>query len=127
MTNYQMQADTLALAARQAGEMVACYWGGAMIGRFVGGGVLRRFPPAAVLASVASAAIGLLALSGFTVGPAAGFALIAIGCCNTVMFPTILSLACEGLGPRAAEGSSIICVAIVGGAVVPENSIRPKR
>jgi FHS family L-fucose permease-like MFS transporter len=35
------------------------------------------------------------------------------------MFPTIFTLACEGLGERTAEGSGIINVAIVGGAVVP--------
>jgi MFS transporter, FHS family, L-fucose permease len=48
-----------------------------------------------------------------------GYSLLAIGLFNSIMFPTIFSLACEGLGPRAAEGSGIICVAIVGGAVVP--------
>ena len=35
------------------------------------------------------------------------------------MFPTIFTLASEGLGKRAAEGSGVICVAIVGGAIVP--------
>jgi FHS family L-fucose permease-like MFS transporter len=35
------------------------------------------------------------------------------------MFPTIFSLANEGLGRRAAEGSGLICVAIVGGAIIP--------
>jgi FHS family L-fucose permease-like MFS transporter len=119
MVNYLMQADTLGLAARQAGQMIAFYWGGAMIGRFVGAGVLRRLSPALVLSIVASAAITCLAVSGFTRGPISAFALIAIGCCNAIMFPTIFSLACEGLGPRAAEGSGIICMAIVGGAVVP--------
>jgi FHS family L-fucose permease-like MFS transporter len=48
-----------------------------------------------------------------------GWALLAVGLFNSIMFPTIFSLACEGLGERAAEGSGLICVAIVGGAVVP--------
>ena len=38
---------------------------------------------------------------------------------NSIMFPTIFSLACEGLGKSAADGSGIINVAIFGGAVVP--------
>ena len=38
---------------------------------------------------------------------------------NSIMFPTIFSLACEKLGPRAADGSGIINIAIFGGAVVP--------
>jgi len=52
-------------------------------------------------------------------GPASGWSLLGIGLFNSIMFPTIFSLASEGLGPRAAEGSGIICVAIVGGAIVP--------
>ena len=43
----------------------------------------------------------------------------AIGLMNSIMFPTIFSLASEGLGKRAAEGSGIIATAIVGGAVIP--------
>src|SRR3546814_13129181 len=38
---------------------------------------------------------------------------------NSIMFPTIFSLACEKLGARAADGSGIINVAIAGGAVIP--------
>jgi FHS family L-fucose permease-like MFS transporter len=45
--------------------------------------------------------------------------LLSVGLFNSIMFPTIFSLANEGLGPRAAEGSGVICMAIVGGAVVP--------
>ena len=61
----------------------------------------------------------LLLISANTTGLVSGWALLSIGLFNSIMFPTIFSLACEGLGPRAAEGSGIICVAIVGGAVVP--------
>ena len=35
------------------------------------------------------------------------------------MFPTIFTLASDGLGNRAADGSGVLCVAIVGGAVIP--------
>jgi FHS family L-fucose permease-like MFS transporter len=52
-------------------------------------------------------------------GAVSGWALLAIGLCNSIMFPTIFSLACEGLGARAADGSGILCVAIVGGAIIP--------
>jgi FHS family L-fucose permease-like MFS transporter len=61
----------------------------------------------------------LLLISANTAGPVSGWSLLAIGLFNSIMFPTIFSLACEGLGVRAAEGSGIICMAIVGGAVVP--------
>jgi FHS family L-fucose permease-like MFS transporter len=119
LVSFLMQEDTLAAAAQQAGQMVAFYWGGAMVGRFIGAGVLRRVDPALVLLAVAVGAGLLLLLAGTTVGPIAGVALIAVGLMNAIMFPTIFSLACEGLGPRAADGSGIICMAIVGGAIVP--------
>ena len=61
----------------------------------------------------------LIAISASTSGTLAGYSLLAVGLMNSIMFPTIFSLACEKLGPRAADGSGIINVAIFGGAVVP--------
>ena len=119
IVNFLMRTDTLALAAQQAGKLVAFYWGGAMVGRFAGAAILRRFSPPLVLSAVALSAVTLLAAAGILTGPTSGYALLIIGLCNAVMFPTIFSLACEGLGTRAAEGSGLICVAIVGGGVVP--------
>lgn len=52
-------------------------------------------------------------------GELAGYSLLAVGLCNAIMFPTIFSLACEGLGERRADASGIICMAIVGGAIIP--------
>ena len=72
-----------------------------------------------VLGAVAVGAITLLAISTNTTGPISGYSLLAIGLMNSIMFPTIFSLACEKLGPRAADGSGIINIAIFGGAVIP--------
>ncbi|MGJ9417285.1 hypothetical protein ACHAC9_05870 [Massilia sp. CMS3.1] len=58
-------------------------------------------------------------MSANTTGMLSGWSLLAVGLFNSIMFPTIFSLACEGLGERAAEGSGLICMAIVGGAIVP--------
>ncbi len=119
IVNYLMQSNVLGLAQEAAGKHVPFYWGGAMVGRFLGAYLLRVFSPGKVLASAASAVIVLLIVSANTTGAVSGWSLLAIGLFNSIMFPTIFSLACEGLGERAAEGSGIICVAIVGGAVVP--------
>jgi FHS family L-fucose permease-like MFS transporter len=99
--------------------MVAFYWGGAMVGRFIGAWALARFRPGLVLFGAALAAATLLVVAGTTLGTISGIALIAVGFCNSIMFPTIFALASEGLGRRAADGSGIICMAIVGGAIVP--------
>lgn len=119
VVSYLMQPDVMALPEQAAGKLIGMYWGGAMIGRFIGSAVLRMVSPGLVLASVSVGAITLIALSGATTGAISGYSLLAIGLMNAIMFPTIFSLACEGLGSRAADGSGIINVAICGGAIVP--------
>ena len=119
IVNYLRQADVMGLGQEAAGRMIGLYWGGAMVGRFVGSAVLRIVSPGKVLASVAVGAVALLAISTNTTGTTAGYGLLAIGLMNSIMFPTIFTLACEQLGKRAADGSGILNVAIFGGAVVP--------
>jgi MFS transporter, FHS family, L-fucose permease len=119
LVSYLMQTDVLGLSPADAGKHVPYYWGGALVGRFIGSFILRIVAPGKVLAGVAAAAVGLLLISANGVGNVSGWALLAVGLCNSIMFPTIFSLASEGLGVRAAEGSGVICVAIVGGAIIP--------
>ena len=119
IVSYLRQPHVLALTEQSAGKLVSLYWGGAMIGRFIGAAVLRVAKPGTVLACVAIGAILLIGLSVTSTGTVAGYSLLAIGLMNSIMFPTIFSLACERLGKRAADGSGIINVAIFGGAVVP--------
>ena len=119
IVNYLMQESVLNIPEQQAGPMIALYWGGAMVGRFIGSGLLRVFSPGLILATVAAGAIALIAISANSTGVVAAYSLLAVGLMNSIMFPTIFSLACEKLGPRAADGSGIINVAICGGAVVP--------
>jgi FHS family L-fucose permease-like MFS transporter len=119
LVNYLMQGSVMGITAEAAGEHVPYYWGGAMVGRFIGAYLLRVFAPGKVLTGATGLAILLLLLSGTTAGLGSGWALLAVGLCNSIMFPTIFSLACAGLGARTAEGSGIICMAIVGGAIVP--------
>jgi FHS family L-fucose permease-like MFS transporter len=119
IVSYLMQPSVLALPADLAGKHVSLYWGGAMVGRFVGAWLLRLAAPGKVLACAAAMVVLLLTISANTVGSVSGWSLLAIGLFNSIMFPTIFSLASEGLGKRAAEGSGVICMAIVGGAIVP--------
>jgi MFS transporter, FHS family, L-fucose permease len=119
IVNYLMQADVLNIAEQQAGKLISLYWGGALVGRFIGSGVMRVISPGKVLAFVSIGAIALIAISANTTGAVSGYSLLAVGLMNSIMFPTIFALACEKLGPRAADGSGIINVAIAGGAVIP--------
>ena len=119
IVNYLMESNVLGLDAEAAGKHVPLYWGGAMVGRFIGAALLRMFSPGKVLAAAAGMTIALLLVSANSTGLVSGWSLLAVGLFNSIMFPTIFSLACEGLKERAAEGSGLICMAIVGGAIVP--------
>lgn len=119
IVNYLMQDHVMGLQEQAAGKLIGLYWGGAMVGRFIGSAALRVLSPGKVLAFVSIAAIMLLVISTQTTGDMAGYTLLAVGLTNAIMFPTIFTLACEKLGSRAADGSGIINVAIVGGAVIP--------
>ncbi|EIZ78485.1 glucose/galactose transporter [Novosphingobium sp. Rr 2-17] len=119
IVSYLMQPHVLALPEQSAGKLIGLYWGGAMVGRFIGSAVLRVLNPGVVLTFNACLAIALIALSINTTGYVAGYALLAVGLMNSIMFPTIFTLACEKLGTRAADGSGIINVAICGGAIIP--------
>ncbi|MDP1025842.1 sugar MFS transporter [Sphingomonas sp. KR1UV-12] len=119
IVNYLMQPGVLGLTDKAAGDHVPFYWGGALVGRFIGAYVLTRVSPGKVLATVATGAIALILISANTTGAVSGWSLLAIGLVNSIMFPTIFSLASEGLGKRAAEGSGVIATAIVGGAIIP--------
>ena len=119
IVNYLQQPRVFGIGAQAAGSYIPWYWGGALVGRFIGSAVLTRTSPGKVLASNALGAIVLCCASANTSGETAAWSLLAIGLMNSIMFPTIFSLACEGLGSRAADGSGIINIAIFGGAVVP--------
>jgi MFS transporter, FHS family, L-fucose permease len=119
MANYLMQPGVLGLDAADAGRRVSLYWGCAMVGRFIGSVVLRHVPAGRVLAACALGGALLACTSALSAGMMAAVTLIAVGLCNSTMFPTIFTLAIEDLGEDTPRGSSLLCVAIVGGAVVP--------
>jgi FHS family L-fucose permease-like MFS transporter len=90
-----------------------------MVGRLIGAAVMRKVPAGVVLAACALGAAGLASLSAVSAGALAAYAAIAIGLCNSIMFPTIFTLSIEGLGARTPQGAALLCLAIVGGAIVP--------
>ncbi len=119
LTNFLASDGVLGVSLEQAGKMVSLYWLGAMIGRFIGSGLLTRVK-AGVLLSVAAAAAALLCLFvSQASGSAAAYAIIAVGLFNSIMFPTIFTLTLERSTAPAAATSGLLCMAIVGGAILP--------
>ncbi len=119
LINYLGEADIAGLAEAAAAPYVSYYWGGAMVGRFIGAAIMRVFAPGRVLALHALAAVALVTLSMLSSGSVAMWSILAVGLCNSIMFPTIFSLAVSGLGKHTSQGSGLLCMAIVGGALLP--------
>ena len=112
--------DVVGLDAKGVlGALLTFYWGGAMVGRFAGSALMRSVKPSTLLAGAALMASALIGLSIASSGVAALLLLLAVGLCNSVMFPTIFTLAIEDLGEGKPQGSGVLCTAIVGGAFIP--------
>ncbi|MBL8542773.1 MAG: sugar MFS transporter [Hyphomonadaceae bacterium] len=109
----------LAVPEVRAGELVSFYWGGAMIGRFIGAAVLRTVNPGHVLMACALGAIALVAASSMTTGVVSAVAILAVGLVNSVMFPTIFSQSLIGIDGAAPKAAGLLCMGIVGGAILP--------
>lgn len=119
LVNFLGEPHIAGLDHAAAANYVSLYWGGALVGRFIGFAVMRVVSPGKTLAFNALGAIVLVLLATFSQGQVAMWALIAVGLCNSIMFPTIFSMALHGLGRHTGQGSGILCMAIVGGAIVP--------
>jgi MFS transporter, FHS family, L-fucose permease len=119
LANYLQLPSTLHVDAQTAGERLSFYWGGAMVGRFIGSYLLNHVSPGKLLAGFAVMAGALTLISMGTTGDIAGWSLIAVGLFNSIMFPTVFSLASEGQGTKTPQVSGLLCMAIVGGAIVP--------
>lgn len=119
LVNFLGEPNIAGLAEADAAKYISYYWGGALVGRVIGALVMQKIAAGKVLAfnAVAAAALVLLAITGS--GALAMWAILAVGLFNSIMFPTIFSLAVTGLGKYTSQGSGVLCLAIVGGAIVP--------
>nr|WP_255463252.1 sugar MFS transporter [Microbulbifer sp. YPW1] len=119
LINYIALPEIAGFSEQTAAQYLTFYWGGAMVGRFIGSAILQFVAPTRVLAFNAVACIALLAVVLTGSGHVAMWAALGVGLFNSIMFPTIFSLGIRKLGPMTSQGSGILCLAIVGGAVVP--------
>ena len=119
MVNYLSMPDIGHMSEQQAANYVSGYWGGAMIGRFIGSALMAKFSPRRLLALFALINALLVLTTMLSTGSVAMYSIIAIGLFNSIMFPTIFALGIERLGPMTSKASSLLIMAIVGGAIVP--------
>jgi FHS family L-fucose permease-like MFS transporter len=119
LVNYFSQPEIGGLTEKVAASFVAFYWGGAMVGRFIGSALLQKVKTGGLLAICAVCAAGLVAVSMLTNGHTAMYSIILVGFFNSIMFPSIFTLGVAELGPLTGDGSGIMIMAIVGGAIIP--------
>ena len=119
LVNYFGQPEIGGLTEKVAASFVAFYWGGAMVGRFIGSALLQKMKTGGLLAACAVCAAALVAISMLTTGHTAMYSIILVGFFNSIMFPSIFTLGVAELGPLTGDGSGVMIMAIVGGAIIP--------
>ena len=119
LVNYFIQPEIGGLTEKMAASFVAFYWGGAMVGRFIGSGLLQKMKTGHLLGICAVCAAALVAISMLTSGHVAMYTIILVGFFNSIMFPSIFTLGVAELGPLTGDGSGVMIMAIVGGAIIP--------
>jgi FHS family L-fucose permease-like MFS transporter len=119
LVNYFGQPEIGGLTEKVAASFVAFYWGGAMVGRFIGSAILQKISTRGLLGVCAVCAAGLVAISMLTTGHFAMYSIILVGFFNSIMFPSIFTLGVAELGPLTGDGSGVMIMAIVGGAIIP--------
>ena len=119
LVNYFSQPEIGGLTEKAAASFVAFYWGGAMVGRFIGSGLLQKMKTGHLLGICTICASGLVATSMLTTGHLAMYSIILVGFFNSIMFPSIFTLGVAELGPLTGDGSGLLIMAIVGGAIIP--------
>lgn len=119
LVNFLGQADIAGLKEATAAGFVTYYWGGAMVGRFLGSALLQRIPAGKLLGIFALIASGLVFATIGLSGQAAMWTILCVGLFNSIMFPTIFTLGINRLGRLTSQGSSLLIMAIVGGALIP--------
>ena len=119
LVDYFKEESIAGMSSVDAGKMVAYYWGAAMAGRLVGAALMNYIAATKYLAVNALVAIVMIIVSMNTSGSVAMWSILAVGFFNSIMFPTIFTLAVKGLGSMTSKGSGLVCQAIVGGAIIP--------
>jgi FHS family L-fucose permease-like MFS transporter len=121
LTNFLHEPDMLNIPLDEAGKMVSYYWGGAMVGRLIGSGLLfvvkQRAPW--LLAAFAVVAAVLCVVVSQSHGSTAAYLALSIGLFNSIMFPVIFTSTLERSTAAPAATSGLLCLAIVGGAILP--------
>jgi len=120
LVSYLSEQNIAGLEYEVAGKFVSVYWGFALVGRFAGAAILRVIAPHRLLTLYAIIAATLVATSISTDGLLAMWSILLVGFFNSIMFPTIFALTIKEVSHEAQSASGILCLGIVGGAIISQ-------
>ena len=106
-------------AAKTAALYLLLHQSGFMAGRFIGSAMMKKIAAPRLLALFAAASLGCATVAVLAAGLIAVYAVVLIGFFHSIMFPTIFALSIKNLGPLTKRGSSLLVMAIIGGAFFP--------
>src|SRR2546430_15146535 len=90
-----------------------------MAGRFIGSALMKKVAAPGLLSLFAGASLVCTTVALLATGVIPVWAVVAIGFFHSIMFPTIFALSIKNLGPATKRGSSLLVMAIIGGAFFP--------
>jgi MFS transporter, FHS family, L-fucose permease len=104
---------------KTAAHYLQTHLAGFMIGRFTGSAIMQRVTAARLLSLFAAGSLFCLFIVLVGAGVPTVWAIVLLGFFHSIMFPTIFALSLKNLGPYTKLGSSLLVMAIIGGAVCP--------
>lgn len=105
--------------AKTAALYLLLHQTGFMAGRFIGSAMMKKIAAARLLALFAAASLACAIVALLASGLIPVYAVVLIGFFHSIMFPTIFALSIKNLGPLIKRGSSLLVMAIIGGAIFP--------
>ena len=104
---------------KAAAHYLQAHLAGFMIGRFLGSAIMQKVAAPRLLSLFAGGSLVCLLVVLVSSGTAPVWAIVLIGFFHSIMFPTIFALSLKSLGPYTKLGSSLLVMAIIGGAICP--------
>ncbi len=119
LIKFLQDPNIAAMTIEQAARTSCYYWGGIMLGRFVGQWMLRYIDSKKLMTLHAAAGMLLVSLALALEGRAAMLAILALGLCNSIMFPCIFGEGLALAGEHKSQVAGVLCMAQIGGALFP--------
>ncbi|MFT4553156.1 MAG: FHS family L-fucose permease-like MFS transporter [Chlamydiales bacterium] len=119
LISFLTDANVANIPMETAGKYTMLFWLGFLMGRVIGSWIMRYVPPGKLLFFHAFGGLACTICATFSSGFIATASVLALGLCTSIMFPVIFGLVLSSCKGRKSEVSGFLCMANIGGAVIP--------